>query len=651
MGESTTDYLCTETSVTSNGRSALVAAPAGNTVTRPTFARRLLGSGESMVASAGLGAAAILLGAIGGSAWWALQTHEQTLRNARDSQVRTVGELLARNSETMLADRDTTRTSRTLEATLQDYGLSDARITLPNGTVVADGLPGQTEAGLPGEAWQTAGPASVFPGEIDTAVAPDGSRTIRIGMLIPKLGPAVLEIRDTAEPPMWAAWRLQAGIGGFGALGLIGLLLAYRHMRARLRAVGAIRDALAAVDAGQDAGSQLAVSGALGKEAAAWNRLLAERERLREKAATERAAESLSNRRSRDGDLASACDAMWQGMLLVDEQMRVKYVNGAAAVFLRKKREELPGQDATGLFEDSKLAAAVRSVATGAVRSRTVIEVDRTAEKNGGVLRFSVRPVRKEDAATALVLIEDITQQRVADASRNAFVAQATHELRTPLTNIRLYVDGLLEEPDLEPAKRAQSINVISQEARRLERIVGDMLSVAEIEAGQLKLRRGDVRLDALFTELKADFQEQAEHKEIKLVFELPPKLSVIGGDRDKIVLALHNLIGNAIKYTPAGGEVTVRVREEGANLIVDVADNGIGIKSEECELIFDKFYRAKDKRIAGITGSGLGLALAREVARLHGGDITVHSQVDKGSTFTLHLPAAPPPSPVRAAA
>jgi signal transduction histidine kinase len=468
-------------------------------------------------------------------------------------------------------------------------------------------------------------------------------------MLIPKLGPAVLELRDSAEPPMWAAWRLQAGMGAFGALGLLGLLFAYRRMRSRLSAVGAIREALAAVEAGQDTGAQLAISAALGKEAATWNRLLAEREKLRERATTERAAESLSNRRGRDGDLASACDAMWQGMLLVDDQMKVKYVNGAAAVFLQHKREEIAGQDATGLFEDAKLAAAVRSVATGAVRSRTVIEVDRSAEKNGGVLRFSVRPVRKEDAATALVLIEDITQQRVADASRNAFVAQATHELRTPLTNIRLYVDGLLEEPDQEPAKRAQSINVISQEARRLERIVGDMLSVAEIEAGQLKLRRGDVRLDAMFNELQLDFREQAEHKEIKLAFDLPPKLPVIGGDRDKIVLALHNLVGNAIKYTPAGGEVKVSVREEGPSLVVDVADNGIGIKAEECELIFDKFYRAKDKRIAGITGSGLGLALAREVARLHGGDITVHSQVDKGTTFSLLLPAAPPP--MRAAA
>jgi len=630
----------------------LAATQIGNAVTRVPWTRRLLGGGESLVASAGLGAAAILLGAVAGSAWWALYTHRETLRDARTAQVQTVGELLARSAETLLAGRDIARVRNSLETTQTNYDLTGMRLTLPDGTVVADGTPGNVESPLPEVAWNTAQSGSLVPGETQSTTAEDGARMLRIGMLVPKWGAASLEISDTLEPPMWAAWRLQAGIGGFGALGLTGLLVAYRGMRSRLRVVGAISDALAAVESGREGGADLAVSVSLGKEAATWNRLLAEREQLRERARGERAAESMTNRRGRDGDLSSACDAMSQGLVLVDEHMKVKYVNGAGAVFLRHKREEIVGKEAAALLEDAKVVEAVRSVAAGALRTRTVIEVDRSAEKNGGVLRYSIRPVRKEDAATALVLIEDITQQRVADASRNAFVAQATHELRTPLTNIRLYVDMLIEETDAEPAKRAQCINVISQEARRLERIVGDMLSVAEIEAGQLKLRRGDVRLEALFGELQIDFKEQATQKEIKLVFDMPPKLPVIGGDRDKIVLALHNLVGNAIKYTPAGGEVTVRVQEQGGSLVVEVADNGIGIKAEESELIFEKFYRAKDKRIAGITGSGLGLALAREVARLHGGDITVRSQVDKGTTFTLQLPSAgPPAAQMRAAA
>ena len=158
-----------------------------------------------------------------------------------------------------------------------------------------------------------------------------------------------------------------------------------------------------------------------------------------------------------------------------------------------------------------------------------------------------------------------------------------------------------------------------------------------------MKLQEGDVRLDALFDEVRTDFAEQSRQKEITLRFDLPPKLPVIRGDRDKIVLAIHNLVGNAVKYTPAGGEVVVRAFEAGGELAVDVKDNGIGIKPEEQEKIFDKFYRAKDKRINNITGTGLGLALAREVARLHGGDISVESQVDRGSTFTLHLPVRAP--------
>jgi signal transduction histidine kinase len=258
----------------------------------------------------------------------------------------------------------------------------------------------------------------------------------------------------------------------------------------------------------------------------------------------------------------------------------------------------------------------------------------------GSVLRVTVRPLRKEDSAVALVVIEDVTQQRVADEARNSFVAQATHELRTPLTNMRLYLEMLLEDGGAEDAKkRADALNVISQEARRLERIVGDMLSVSEIEAGSMKLNRDDVRINTVFQEIEADFREQAAAKEIKLRFDLPPKMPVLMGDRDKIVMALHNLVGNAIKYTPAGGEVTVRVSEEKGNLTVDVTDNGIGIREDEREKIFEKFYRAKDRRITNITGTGLGLAIAREVVRMHGGDVTVRSQLDKGSTFTMTLP------------
>jgi len=360
----------------------------------------------------------------------------------------------------------------------------------------------------------------------------------------------------------------------------------------------------------------------------------------------------LGNRRGatgREGDLFSLCDAMWQGLVLVDDRLKIKFVNGAGAVFLRGKREEMLSQDAARFITDQRVLDALKAFATGAGRGRAVVEVEQdkdpanAALRVGGagtVLRFSIRPVRKEDNAAAIVVVEDITQQRVAEEARNAFVASATHELRTPLTNIRLYVDELLEDPEQDVTKRTTAMNVISQGVRRLERMVSDMLSVSQIEAGTLKLNKGDVRLEPIFEELRADFAEQARQKEIKIKFDLPPKWPQMEGDRDKIMMALHNLIGNAIKYTPAGGEVTVRASADGKNFSCDVVDNGIGIKDEEQPLVFEKFYRAKDKRIANVTGTGLGLAIAREVVRLHGGDIGLKSQIDKGSTFTMTLPA-----------
>jgi len=239
-----------------------------------------------------------------------------------------------------------------------------------------------------------------------------------------------------------------------------------------------------------------------------------------------------------------------------------------------------------------------------------------------------------------MIGIDDVTQQRVADEARNAFITQVTHELRAPLTNIRLYTEQAIEDGDQDPQMRGRCLNVISQEARRLEGIVTDMLSVAEIEAGTMSLRKDDVRLEMLIEALKADYSGLADEKNITLEFKLPPKLPVIHADRDKIGLALHNLVNNALKYTPDGGRVEVKVDVKDGNMIIEVVDSGIGIAEADIARIFERFYRAKDPKVSEVTGSGLGLALAREVVRLHGGDIRVESEVGKGSTFSMVLPA-----------
>lgn len=612
--------------------------------------RRALSKGESLVASVGLVGTLLVTASVGAAGWWTLRTDRAARTEVRAEQVRAVATVLSDTASSLLANGDVSalRTLATGVAANSQLETVQIRLAGANGQVVADGNPqsGFKYAALP-ETW----PTGDVPSECLTTGG-EGGMVVRCPVIVPGRGAAVLEVRDTKVFPLLASWQAQAGIGAIGAAGLVGVLCAYRLAKRRFRALGAISESLDALRTGENDPSVLAVSAEFGREAAAWNQMLGEMTKLRAQLTQDKAAGQLGNRRGRDGDLSSLCDAMWQGLIMIDDQMKIKYVNGAAAVFLRGKREEMIGVEIAKFIGEQKPLEAIRAVATGQNRSRTIVEVERAGgeagasngagggARQGTVLRFSVRPVRKEDSASAVVVVEDVTQQRIADESRNAFVASATHELRTPLTNIRLYVDGLLEEPDQDVASRTKAVNVISGEVRRLERMVGDLLSVAQIEAGQIKLNAGDVRLEPVFEELRHDFEEQAKQKEIGLKFDLPPKWPQMSGDRDKIVMALHNLVGNAIKYTPAGGQVTVRANADGQAFTVDVTDNGIGIKDDEQPLIFDKFYRAKDRRIANITGTGLGLSIAREVVRLHGGDITLRSQIDKGSTFTMVLPA-----------
>ena len=441
---------------------------------------------------------------------------------------------------------------------------------------------------------------------------------------------------DTASQ---GGWRVSVAFIGIGVVGVGIWLEAYFLIRKRLCAMGAIRDALM-VNKDTEASIQaLRVAGKFGPEAVAWNQMLAQIQKLSDQKLVEQtttAREGSAARKS--SELDEACNAMSQGLILVSHALDVNYANGAAATFAGADRLEMIDQPIDRFIQDANVLDAIRKTSEGTARRRSVIEIEKPGKAGVTVLRVSVRPVRQGDPAAVMINIEDITQQHVAEKSRNEFVAQVAHELRAPLSNIRLYVDSLLEDTD-DPAQRFRSVNVINLETKRLSRLVSDMLSVAEIEAGSMQIRCDDIRLDEIFEELRADYQPQADEKNISLTLTMPPKVPVIQADRDKLMMALHNLIGNAVKYTPNGKRVDVNVEVDSDRFVMEVSDTGIGIGPDDLAKIFEKFYRAQDEQLAEIPGTGLGLSLAREVMRLHGGDITVESEHGKGSIFTLLLP------------
>lgn len=445
----------------------------------------------------------------------------------------------------------------------------------------------------------------------------------------------VVHLVGVIEQESPANTLLLPGVVSIGLAVLVTLAsLTAARRTAGLRRVGS---ALRAINGGEKDSEILLVAERFGPDAQAWNALLATLRNVEQSPAA-----SPANRRDSSAEAGAlpggALDAMPFGLIALDHDASVMFCNGAASVMLGVNRVELVGQTIDGHKSFADMADAIRTVASGGT-PRTTLDIFRGEETRRDVFRVTVRSLRKDDDATVLIILEDVTQTRLADEARNGFVAQATHELRTPLTNIRLLVEEAIENGVADSQALAHSLNIVNEEARRLDRVVTDMLSVSEIEAATLTLHIDDTPLVKLFNDLEMDYRAQAGEKSIDLAFTLPAKLEPINADREKLALLLHNVLGNAVKYTPAGGRVEVTAEQDDAGLTVSVRDNGPGIAAEDHDRVFQKFYRTDDARVSDTKGSGLGLALAREIARLHGGDINIESELGHGSTFTVRVP------------
>jgi signal transduction histidine kinase len=161
------------------------------------------------------------------------------------------------------------------------------------------------------------------------------------------------------------------------------------------------------------------------------------------------------------------------------------------------------------------------------------------------------------------------------------------------------------------------------------------------MEVGALSIDRQKVETERMFAEVLSKVESLMQKKSIEFDVSLPPKMPELHLDKDKIVAVVVNVLGNAAKYTPSGGRVSLKVKVEDGKLKIAVQDTGVGVAEEEMPKLFDKFFRSDDPRVQAETGSGLGLSLAREVVRMHGGEITVESVLNQGSTFTVLLPVS----------
>ena len=603
-------------------------------VTKKLFAvRKDLLRGDSLFAVMVFTVVALFLFNLVASLWNNVVFQKGVAKQASVKNVKAVGSVLAKAVETLMAADELSMVRRTVAEAGIEHSLRSCRVILPDGGVVADADPaGITAIELP-PSWEDkpTGYSEEFLRRTARFVYP---------LSVPGRGSATLEVVASTADAIAASLGPQTTQMAIACLALASMLLVHRHARFRLKAIGAIHEVLLAVKDDRSDMTTLELDPSLGLEAVAWNKLLSEKRSMQVCSAIQQVKEAVHEKSETPESLAAAFNAIGLGVVVVNDKTKVEHINGAAAALLQGERETLEQGDSDEVFKDPRVTSAIREAVANPASKRVMVEVEHGLSSAADVLRFTVAPVRYGDAHFCLITIEDVTQHRVAEAAMSSFLAKAAHELRTPLTNIRLFVEEALDHCERDPARTSHGLNIINEETQRLDRTVAEILSASEIEAGSFELKRDDVHVDELLRQLKADHEAQAHQKNVTFEFELPPKLPVLHGDRDKIALVLHNLVGNALKYTPDGGRIVVTVSMEAGRLVVTVTDTGIGIGPDETERVFEKFYRSKNPQAAGVKGSGLGLAIAREVARLHGGDISLESELGKSSTFTLILPA-----------
>jgi PAS domain S-box-containing protein len=339
----------------------------------------------------------------------------------------------------------------------------------------------------------------------------------------------------------------------------------------------------------------------------------------------------------------AAIASLYDPVLVTDGEGRLTKLNRAAGRLFGDEQalRGRPVYEATG---DARIAFAVSE----ALRSEHPVAGEGAAATvplpvDGAERAFRIRtaPMRGEDGAVlgAVTLLQDITHLREVDRLKSEFVATASHELRTPLASLQMGINLLLEGVGGEPrAAQREVLETCRQEAERLERLLRDLLDLSRLESGKMAPRLAEVPAPALVRDAVEPLRVQVEAKGLELRVDVPSDLPSVLADRGQIERVVANLVTNAVRATPEGGDITVSASQRGALIAVSVGDTGHGIPAEWLPRVFERFVQVPG---AAARGAGLGLAISQHIVQAHGGQITVQSEVGRGSAFTFTLPVA----------
>lgn len=329
---------------------------------------------------------------------------------------------------------------------------------------------------------------------------------------------------------------------------------------------------------------------------------------------------------------------MIEGVIAVDSRERVQFANTAAGTLFGFMPPKIEGRPLLELVRNHLLHQAVTDV----INSRRPKRLE-VAWEGADKLSLSVQvtPLPGKPCPGAVIVLHDTTELRRLERLRQEFIANVSHELKTPLSSIKAYAETLLNGALGDPENAQKFVGRIEEQADRLHALIQDMLSLARIESVQQPFVINPVNVEEVVRACVEDQRSRAETKGIDISLDLPETALRVRADEEGLRIMLSNLIDNAVKYTPEGGQVTVHWRSDGEMVSIDVIDSGIGISREDQSRVFERFYRVDKARSRELGGTGLGLSIVKHLAQAFGGAVEVQSSPGLGSTFSVHLPLA----------
>jgi PAS domain S-box-containing protein len=331
--------------------------------------------------------------------------------------------------------------------------------------------------------------------------------------------------------------------------------------------------------------------------------------------------------------------SMNEVVIAIDAACRVVLLNRPAEEIFGVKNSFACGKPVTEVIKQVEVAERMMQVVKHGVNEKDEIRI--TCNEKERIFTANFAAVKKESGSPdgCVAVLSDITETKQIDAMKSDFLNMVSHELRTPLTPILAYAELLVtDDPDREKTKRYA--NVITREISRLATLINDLLDLSRIEAGKglsLALEKGD--LTEVIRSVASIYKNYTNKHSI--VLDVPKTGAEIMFDSFRLVQVLTNLISNAIKYSPEGGDIRITYSEAYGCANISVADTGMGIPADELPQIFDKFYRVKSEKNRKIGGAGIGLSIVKHLVELHKGTIDVKSEPGKGSVFTISIPKA----------